>query len=190
MLPVAADQILKNLGKMLKRIIKTICYLLYYCIGKHLPKAGDYRFIGRTCHRFRRIICRPLMKKSAKVIGVEKGADFGTGEFIIMKDHANIGTNAQIMGQGIVTIGRHVMMGPDVMIISQDHKILPEGFDGFVTRDIEIGDYTWIGARAIILKGVKIGKHAIIGAGAVVTKNVPDYAIVGGVPAKVIKMRK
>ena len=49
----------------------------------------------------------------------------------------------------------------------------------------------WIGARAIILPGCKrIGAHSIIGAGAVVTKDVPDYAIVGGNPAKIIRMRK
>ena len=56
---------------------------------------------------------------------------------------------------------------------------------------LEICGDVWIGARAIILPGCKrIGAHSIIGAGAVVTKDVPDYAIVGGNPAKVIRMRK
>lgn len=55
--------------------------------------------------------------------------------------------------------------------------------------DIEIGDDTWIGFGATILSGVKVGKGAIIAAGAVVTKNVPNYSIVGGVPAKVMKYR-
>ena len=107
-----------------------------------------------------------------------------------MEYGANIGENARFIGTGTITIRKHVMMGPEVMIITSDHGILAEGFDGYITKDIEIGDFAWIGARAIILKGVKIGKHAIIGAGAVVTKDVPDYAIVAGVPAKVIRMRK
>jgi acetyltransferase-like isoleucine patch superfamily enzyme len=55
--------------------------------------------------------------------------------------------------------------------------------------DVVIEDDVWIGTRAIILHGVTIGRGAIIGAGAVVTKNVPPYAIVGGVPAKIIKFR-
>jgi maltose O-acetyltransferase len=55
---------------------------------------------------------------------------------------------------------------------------------------VKIGNYVWICARAIILKGVTIGDNAIVGAGALVTKDVPENAIVGGNPAKVIGMRK
>ena len=57
-------------------------------------------------------------------------------------------------------------------------------------QKVTICDDVWIGARVIILPGVTIGKGSIIAAGAVVTKNVPEYAVVGGVPAKVIKYRK
>ena len=53
-----------------------------------------------------------------------------------------------------------------------------------------IGNNCYIGARSVIIGDVKIGNVAIIGAGAVVTRDVPDYAVVGGVPAKVIKYRK
>ena len=61
---------------------------------------------------------------------------------------------------------------------------------GFEPEQImHIGDDVWIGTNVIILPGVNIGSHCIIGAGSVVTKDVPDYAIVGGVPAKVIRYR-
>lgn len=56
-------------------------------------------------------------------------------------------------------------------------------------EEVSIGNDVWIGANAIIMDGVKIGDGAIVAAGAVVTKDVPDYAIVGGVPAKIIKYR-
>lgn len=54
----------------------------------------------------------------------------------------------------------------------------------------EIGEYAWICSRSIILPGIKIGKCAIVALGAVVTKDVPDFAVVGGVPAKVIGYRE
>lgn len=146
--------------------------------------------IGRWSHNFRRFLCRPLLKRTSGVFGIERGASFGWGTQITMMDHANIGEKCRIDGGGDVVIGCHVMMGPEVYIIPQDHKILPEGFDGFIHGDVEIGDYAWIGARAILLKGIKIGRHAVVAAGAVVTRDVPDYAIVAGVPAKIVKMRR
>lgn len=87
------------------------------------------------------------------------------------------------------------MMGPDVMIFHGDHEMsrrdIPMRLQGdSVSKPVVIGDDVWIGARSIILKGVHIGKGAVIAAGAVVTKDVPEYAIVGGVPAKVIKYRE
>jgi acetyltransferase-like isoleucine patch superfamily enzyme len=56
-------------------------------------------------------------------------------------------------------------------------------------REVSIGSDVWIGTRAIVLRGVNVGHGAIIAANAVVTKNVPDYAIVAGVPAKIIRYR-
>lgn len=93
------------------------------------------------------------------------------------------------MGTGNVTIGRHVMMGPDVMILTSDHQVSEGSYAGYTTKDVLIDDHAWIGARAIILKGVTIGKHSIVGAGAVVTHDVSDYEIVGGSPARLIRKR-
>lgn len=61
--------------------------------------------------------------------------------------------------------------------------------DTFTKGDVRIGNDVWVGTRATILSGVKIGDGAVIAAGAVVTENVPPYAIVGGVPARLIKYR-
>lgn len=93
------------------------------------------------------------------------------------------------MGEGTVTIGRHVMMGPDVMILTSDHQAGEGRYTGYTTKDVLIDDHAWIGARAIILKGIRIGKHAIVGAGSVVTHDVNDHEIVGGSPARLIRKR-
>ena len=64
------------------------------------------------------------------------------------------------------------------------------GQQGSRIPKVSIGNDVWIGMRVIIMPGVKVGNGVVIGAGAVVTKDVPDYAIVGGVPAMIIKFRK
>ena len=91
------------------------------------------------------------------------------------------------------------MFGPGVTVVTGDHRTdkldrpmitvtdsekLPEN-----DKDVVFEGDNWVGANAIILKGVTVGKGAVISAGAVVTHEVPPYAIVGGVPAKVIRMR-
>lgn len=98
-----------------------------------------------------------------------------------------------------IIIGDHVMIGPRVTMISGDHRVDVVGkymtevksADKLPENDLPIvltGD-NWIGANATILKGVTIGEGAVVAAGALVNHNVPPYAIVGGVPAKVIKYR-
>ena len=91
-------------------------------------------------------------------------------------------------------IGRDVMMGPYVMMLSGSHNFerldIPMREQGAPDRRaIIIGDDVWIGAKTIILPGVCVGSHSIIGAGSVVTKDVAPYSIIGGSPAKLIKMR-
>ena len=67
---------------------------------------------------------------------------------------------------------------------------MPIRLQGGGESPVAIGDDVWLGTRAIILPGVSLGSHCIVGAGAVVTKSFPDYAIVAGVPARILRMRK
>ncbi len=100
-----------------------------------------------------------------------------------------IGYSTFLDGRAKLTIGNHTDIASEVMIYNQEHDLTAPDFhaiDGSVT----IGDYVFIGPRAIILPGVTIGDRAIIAAGAVVTKNIQAGVIVGGVPAKKIGDRK
>lgn len=101
-----------------------------------------------------------------------------------------------------LSIGNYCSIAPNVsFMLSADHitnyvstfpykvKIMGEPLEGLSKGDIVIEDDVWLGYGATIMSGIHIGQGAIVAAGAVVTKDVPPYAIVGGVPAKVIKKR-
>lgn len=93
-----------------------------------------------------------------------------------------------------IIIGNYVHTGANVMMFAYNHgfdtRDIPTKIQDYYDASITIEDDVWIGAGSIILAGVTIGKGAIIAAGSVVNNDVPSYAIVGGVPAKLIKMRK
>jgi maltose O-acetyltransferase len=91
-------------------------------------------------------------------------------------------------GRGGVTIGRSVSIAPEVCLLTADHDPMSPSFEGR-TAPVVIEDYAWLGTRSMVLPGVTVGTGAVVAAGAVVTRDVPAYAIVGGVPARVIGER-
>lgn len=100
-----------------------------------------------------------------------------------------VGRYVTLDGRTKLTIGSHVDIASNVMIYNSQHNINSEKFEA-ESKPVTIGDYVFIGPRAIILPGVTIGKGAVVAAGAVVTKDVPEMTVVGGVPAKPIKKRQ
>lgn len=138
----------------------------------------------------RNMCARMMLNKCGVDINIEKGATFSTRCSI--GDHSGIGINAKL---GVVYIGDNVLMGPECVILSRNHGftdketlIRDQGYQE--EKPVYIGNDVWIGHRVIILPGVRIGDGTVIGAGAVVTKDTIPYSVVGGNPAKVLKMRE
>ena len=111
---------------------------------------------------------------------------------VVIGDHTRIGIHCTVIGP--VTIGSHVNLAQGITATALNHNFEDTGKridqQGVSTIPVVIGDDVWIGANAVILPGVTIGKHCVVAAGAVVTKDVPDFTVVGGVPAKILKTLK
>ena len=163
-----------------------------------------YRAIRKLKAVLYHAIVEPDIKRSFAECGkdshIDSGGDFFPLSNIHVGNHASIGVNARFWTtRAQIYIEDYVLFGPDVTIITGDHrkdvigKHIIELKDADKTeeddQDVVIGKGAWIGAGTIILKGVHIGEDAIIAAGSVVTKDVPHYTVVGGLPAKVIRER-
>jgi acetyltransferase-like isoleucine patch superfamily enzyme len=108
--------------------------------------------------------------------------------------HISIGKNVFInfdctfLALGGITIEDDVLIGPKVSLITESHPLNPMQRKGLIGKSIVIKRNAWIGAGATILPGITIGENSVVAAGAVVSKDVPDNTIVGGIPAKIIKI--
>lgn len=111
--------------------------------------------------------------------------DFGKN--ITVGKNVFINSGCCFQDQGGITIGDNVLIGHQVVLATLNHDQCPSKRANLIPAPIHIGNCVWIGAHATILSGVTIGDNAIIAAGAVVNKDVPANAVVGGVPAKIIK---
>jgi acetyltransferase-like isoleucine patch superfamily enzyme len=108
-------------------------------------------------------------------------------------DNSAIGAYSFLGGQGGIRIGQNVIMGPKVNIFSENHDFnqldIPIRLQQTTRIGVVIEDNCWIGANSTIVDGVTIHSGSVVAAGSVVTKDVASNMIVGGVPARVIRMR-
>jgi acetyltransferase-like isoleucine patch superfamily enzyme len=107
-------------------------------------------------------------------------------------DYTFLGRGVEIDASSEVVIGNRVLIAPEAFITDHAHRIEPGrdvGEQGCFSASVVIEDGVWLGVRSIVLPGVRIGQGAIVGAGAVVTRHVPPFAVVAGVPARVLRFR-
>lgn len=111
-------------------------------------------------------------------------------------NNVSIGANTSVEASdgGKILIADDVLIAQNVVLRASNHRFddlqKPISHQGHTGGSIVIETGVWIAANVVVTADVRIGAHSIVAAGAVVTKDVPPYALVGGVPAKVLKMRK
>lgn len=173
--------------------MQTIYLILYYGFARFLPKSTT-PILGKLSKKIRQFLCSRIFSRAGAKLNVEQGVYFGNGRDIRVGNDVGFGKNFKTLNRRL-TIDDELMMGEDVLFLGGGHNFedveTPMGKQGGKEKSpLKINSDVWIGARAIILPGCQIiGKGVIIGAGAVVTKDVPDYAIIGGNPAKIIRFR-
>lgn len=118
---------------------------------------------------------RVMLSAGVKVICPER---------ITMGNDVLIANRCWIQAAGGLTVGSRVMLGPNVQILTSNHDI-----ETLLTVNapIVLEDEVWIGAGATVLPGVRVGRGAVVAAGAVVNRDVPEFSVVGGIPARVLK---
>jgi len=204
---------------VLTRLILTIVRGLFYSffkmkvagrivsIAKGVTFIGPrtHLIIGKRCKIEENVLIHSVCKRKI-ILGDDVTICFGAhirpsgywnkeiGEGLKIGNKSSIGAYSYIGCAGYIDIGNNVMIGPRITCIAENHNFdqtnIPINEQGVNRKGIKICDNVWIGANVTILDGVNIGEGAIIAAGAVVVKNVEPFAIVGGVPAKLIKNRK
>ncbi len=171
------------------RIKKVLAYVLIYYFATFLPDSNSI-ILGKASKRIRNCLFKLYTGNKSKNINIQRKSKFSSK--VILGDNSGIGAFSII--QGPTEIGHNVMMGEQTIIYTINHETkdttIPMIQQGFKEpKPVKIGNDVWIGSRVTILPGVIIGNGVIIGAGAVVTKDVPDYSVIGGNPAKILKSR-
>lgn len=148
---------------------------------------------GAIFNRLRVIVLRKLALGVGDRCLIRSGVVINRPENFCIGSDSGVGTGSLISCEGKVRLGSRVLMGADVIIYTSNHiwseKHATYFGQGLDVASVTIGDDVWLGARCIILPGVSVGDGATVAAGAVVTKDVPSLAVVGGVPARIIKYK-
>lgn len=161
---------------------KKAAYIAYATFAKWLPESRHFPL----AKKLRCCFGKRILAKMGKDVNIERGAVFSPE--VSIGDHSGIGVRSEIYGA--VTIGDSVMMGPEVIVYTRNHKheigapFYTQGFED--ARPVLIGNNVWIGRRAMFMPGSSVGSNVVVAAGAVVTGNFGDNVIIGGVPAKII----
>lgn len=172
-------------------MLKNLYLFFYYCFAQYLPDSY-YGKIGRISNYIRVWLCKRIFYKCGNIRTINRKVHFGRGKYVEIGDDSGIGARTHLMGR--VIIGKCVMISRDSIIWHRNHEfqridipIIEQGQKPSKTTIID--DDVWIGMRCILTPGRHVSKGTIVAMGSVLTRDFPEYSIVGGNPAKLIKSR-
>lgn len=172
--------------------IKKLVYLfLYYGFATYLPDSYSF-FFGKTSNKIRVYLCKRIFNKCGKIQTINRKVSFGTGRCIEIGDGSGIGANTHIPSN--TKIGKNTILSRNCFVLHRNHQfnridvpIVEQGFKEY--KQTIIGDDCWVGMNSLLTPGRKIRNGTIVAMGSVLTKDFPEYSIVGGNPARLIKSR-
>lgn len=154
-------------------------------------RAAIYHLHGSVVIKIRSYIYKKALKSCGKSPRFFENCTIRHPENIFIGDDFYMGPGGKMIASGGVIIGDHVMFGPNVVILTNNHFYgrvdIPMDAQETIYKKVIIGNVVWIGGGAIIVPGVHIGNGCVIGAGSVVTKDIPEWSVAVGNPARVIK---
>lgn len=172
------------------RLLYVVNLFLYKSIFSRLPSSNTLLGKITRAKKLRYMATKRIIKSIGLNCNIEKNAQFTRDT--TLGDNSGLGVNCSL-GKSVY-IGKNVMMGPNVTIHTQNHRfdridipMIEQGYSEI--KAVRIMDDVWLGGNVTILPGVTVHQGSIVGTGAVVTKDVPEYSIVGGVPAKKLRDR-
>lgn len=165
-------------------IPKIIFYIKFYVYEKLVNK-------------YRREIYTYYTYKKCGSVGenlIVNGKIEGIGSKVIIGNYCSFNPNVVFLGRGKITFGNYFHTGRGLTIITSNHDYdmgtaIPYSPGYSIDKEVIIKDFVWLGHNVTILQGVTVGEGAVVAAGSIVSKDVPEYAVVGGVPAKILKYR-
>ncbi len=174
---------------MIKIEYKSRFNLFYELLYNHLLSKIPYS-LGNN---LRKIILKKILQYFGERSTISDNVKIISPNKIYIDKKVGIANKVILDGRGSIKIGKYSIIGFESILLTSTHNYasnnIPIVKQGMFHAPIEICEDVWVGTRVTILPGIRIGKGAIIGANALVTKDVPPRAIVGGVPARIIKYR-
>lgn len=167
-----------------------VALMFYYAVIARLPHSRYLRLSNKVRLFYLTRILK-VIRAPGRVSFFEPNVYIGNGRKVSIGRDCHINEHVFIQG---ASIGDYVMLAPYVSILSKSHIFGDTSTPMVLQGDSEerpptIEDDVWVGRNVVVMPGVRIGRGSIVGAGAVVAKDVAPYSIVGGVPARLIRMR-